>query len=305
MNSPQPNHIDVYEIVTNQIIELLKAGTVPWQQPWAAAGPPMNMLSKRPYRGINLWLLLSLQYENNLFLTWDQLKSIGGSVNQGEHGHVVVFWKNIPKKPEELDKDQKPKRVPMLRYYKVFNLAQCKDIPKELIPVQSTEVVEPLLECENIINTMPQQPEIRHKEARAYYNMHEDFINMPKQKSFKPVESYYSTLFHELIHWTGAEKRLARKTLFEMMPFGSQCYAMEELIAEMGSAFLCQFAGILPNEITQIAAYLNNWLTVFEKDKRFLILAAGQAQKATDFILGKIEEDSKEKNINSMGTVVS
>ena len=93
-------------------------------------GLPMNVISKRPYRGINLWLLLSLNYERNLFLTWDQLKKIGGSVLQGQHGHIVIFWKQVKKAPEELDDKGKPKMVSMLRYYKVFNVEQCRDIPK-------------------------------------------------------------------------------------------------------------------------------------------------------------------------------
>src|SRR6266852_2479602 len=124
--------LDVYQLVTDRIIELLEAGTVPWQKPWYEAGIPMNVISKRAYRGINLWLLLSLNYERNLFLTWDQLKKIGGSVNQGQHGHIVVFWKQVKKVPEELDNNGKEKTTLMLRYYKVFNVDQCRDIPKDL-----------------------------------------------------------------------------------------------------------------------------------------------------------------------------
>src|SRR5882724_6484234 len=126
MDSKKPK-IDVYEIVTNRIIELLDQGTIPWQKPWTEAGIPANLLSKRPYRGVNLWLLLSLNYERNLFLTWDQLKKIGGSVKQGEHGHVVVFWKTVKKNDSLENKTQK--NVPLLRYYKVFAIEQCKDIP--------------------------------------------------------------------------------------------------------------------------------------------------------------------------------
>lgn len=107
--------LDVYEMVTNQIIELLEAGTVPWQKPWTETGVPMNLISKRTYRGINLWLLLSLNYERNFYLTWDQLKKVGGSVNKDEHGHVVVFWKNVKKQQQELDTNGNAKTVPMLR----------------------------------------------------------------------------------------------------------------------------------------------------------------------------------------------
>jgi antirestriction protein ArdC len=118
---------------------------------------------------------------------------------------------------------------------------------------------------------------------------------MPKKKSFKSIESYYGTLYHELVHSTGAEKRLGRKTITDMVTFGSESYAMEELIAEMGSAYLCLFSGILPVEIKNTTAYLNNWLMVFKNDKRFLITASGQAQKAVDFILNRKENELKDE----------
>lgn len=297
MDSQQTtSKIDVYQLVTDQIISLLEQGIVPWQRPWAEAGVPANLLSKRQYRGINLWLLLSLNYEQNYFLTWDQIKSMGGSVKKGETGHIVVFWKPAQKKAEE-DKETKQKQVPMLRYYKVFNIAQCRDIPENLIPKSDVAAIdrEPILECEAIINSMANSPTIVHKEQKAYYRIDTDIINMPKKKSFKSLESYYSTLFHELVHSTGAEKRLGRKTLTDMVPFGSESYAMEELIAEMGSAYLCRFSGVLPNEINNTVAYLDNWLGVFKKDKRFIISASGQAQKAVDLILGRQAIESKDE----------
>jgi antirestriction protein ArdC len=184
----------------------------------------------------------------------------------------------------------------MLRYYKVFNISQCRNIPEHYIPEPSESLMEfnPKVECESIINEMIDPPMIQHKEQKAYYSVLADLINMPKQKSFKSVDSYYSTLFHELVHFSGSEKRLGRKTLKDMAPFGSESYAMEELVAEMGSAFLCRFAGILPTEIKNTVAYLDGWLKVFKRDKRFLITAAGQAQKAVDWILGK-KEDPKEE----------
>jgi antirestriction protein ArdC len=288
--------IDVYQLVTDQIIALLEQGVIPWQKPWNDSGIPMNLLSKRQYRGINLWLLLTLNYERNLFLTWDQIKSIGGSVMAGEKGAIVVFWKPLQKKTEE-NNNEKEKNVPMLRYYKIFNIAQCRNIPTELIPKVDEGAHEfiPKIECETIIHEMNDAPRIQHKEQKAYYDVVSDLINMPKQKSFQTIDSYYSTLFHELVHSTGAEKRLGRRTLKDMAPFGSESYAMEELIAEMGSAFLCRFAGMLPNEIKNTVAYIDGWLEVFKKDKRFLITAAGQAQKAADLILGRQDNESKEE----------
>src|SRR5450631_855681 len=163
--------LDVYEMVTNRIIDLLEAGTVPWQKPWTDAGVPINLISKRPYRGINLWLLLSLNYERNLFLTWDQLKKIGGSVNKDEHGHIVIFWKNVKKQPEELGTDGFKKTVPMLRYYKVFNIQQCRDIPQDMIEPLVAIEHSSLAECEGIIKGMPNCPAIKHKEQQAFYHV--------------------------------------------------------------------------------------------------------------------------------------
>jgi antirestriction protein ArdC len=295
-NTPSTK-IDVYQLITDQIIALLEQGVIPWQKPWADAGIPMNLLSKRQYRGINLWLLLSLNYEKNCFLTWEQIKSIGGSVKQGEHGHIVVFWKPVQKKTEE-QTDEKQQSSPMLRYYKVFNIAQCRNIPEHLVPAVEPSIneFEPIEQCDAIIVNMPNCPVIQHKEQRAYYQPDTDIINMPKKKSFKSIDGYYSTLFHELVHSTGSEKRLGRKTLKDMVPFGSESYAQEELVAEMGSTYLCRFSGILPNQITNAVAYLDNWLGVFKKDKRFLITAAGQAQRAADFIFGITPLELKEES---------
>lgn len=277
--------LDVYAMITNRFIELLEAGTIPWKQPWTSAGVPMNLISKRPYRGINLWLLLSLQYERNLFLTWDQLKKIGGSVNQGEHGHIVVFWKSIKKVPEELDEKGDPKTTSMLRYYKVFNVSQCRDIPQGMVEPLVEVEHDVLTDCEAIITSMPTCPPIKHKEQKAFYHVELDYINMPKKKSFSSSESYYGTLFHELVHSTGHEKRLGRKTVTEMNEFGSEPYSIEELIAEIGSAFLCSSAGILEQEIEHSAAYLAGWLEKLRNDKRFIMQASGQAQRAADYIM--------------------
>jgi antirestriction protein ArdC len=298
--------IDVYQLVTDRIIALLEAGTVPWQKPWTDAGVPMNVMSKRPYRGINLWLLLSLPYERNLFLTWDQLKKIGGSVNKDEHGHIVVFWKNVAKKPEELGADGKPKTTPMLRYYKVFNIEQCRDIPKDLIPELVNDEEYPILECEGIIATMPNCPTIIFQGKKAYYDISKDHIVLPQLKSFKTSESYYSTLFHELVHSTGAEKRLGRKSITDMAEFGSESYSQEELIAELGASYLCAFSGILEKEIVHSAEYLVGWLSKLRDDKRFIIQASGQAQKAVDLILNRKEAESKdEMEVTTEESVVS
>ena len=288
------NNIDVYQIVTNRIITLLEQGTIPWQKPWIEPGIPMNLLSKRPYRGINLWLLLSLNYERNLFLTWDQLKKIGGSVKQGEHGHVVVFWKTL-KKNADMEEEERKKNIPLLRYYKVFNIEQCKDIPENLVELKTERHQEHdrLLQCEQIIERMPSRPDIKHKEQKAFYDIERDYINMPRKKSFKTIESYNCTLFYELVHCTGHKKRLNRPSFNEMAKFESEQYSIEELVAEMGAAYLCSLTGIGHRVIENSAAYIAEWLKKLMNDKKFIIRAAGNAQKAVDYILNVKSQESK------------
>lgn len=285
-NTSSTKKVDVYQIVTDRIVELLEKGTVPWQKPWTDAGIPANLISKRPYRGINLWLLLSLEYERNLFLTWDQLKKIGGSVKKGEIGHVVIYWKTPPKGEDVLDGENE-KKAPILRYYKVFNISQCRELPENLVEPLVPVEHESILECEAVVAGMPNGPEIHYKEPSAYYHIEEDYINMPKRKTFTTAEGYYATLFHELVHSTGAEKRLNRKTITQMAEFGSDMYSLEELVAELGSAYLSSQTGILDKQIKHSAAYINGWLGKLKGDKRFIVQAAGMAQKAVDYVINQ------------------
>lgn len=295
------HRIDIYSLVTDQIIAHLEKGTIPWRQPWTDAGIPRNLLSQRAYRGINLWLLLALNYEHNLFLTWDQLKKVGGSVNKGEHGHIVAFWKMVPKEEPRMV-HEKEKHIPMLRYYKVFNISQCRDLPEDLrakvgatrTNEQSVKSQEVLLRCGTVYQNMPDYPPIRHKVQKAFYDAKNDYINMPRKNSFKTSESYYATLFHELVHSTGHEKRLNRASICEMAEFGSETYSIEELIAELGSAYLCSHTGILPTQIEDSAAYIKGWLEKLRNDKKFIISSSAYAQKAFDFILNR-KEATEEK----------
>lgn len=282
--------VDVYELVNNRIIELMEAGTVPWRKPWTDRGVPMNAISKRPYRGVNVMLLNSYDFSHNLFLTWQQIKAIGGSVLKGEKGIFVVFTKMTEKEVEKNGSMEKEKKY-MLRYYKVFNLEQCKDIPPEFMPKENNEALEPLLECYAIVETMKDAPKILHKKADAFYVPSEDYINMPKRKLFKSIEDYYGVLFHELIHSTGHQSRLARKEVCENPSFGSEPYSHEELVAEIGSCYLKSYAGLPITDMANNAAYIKGWLDVFKGDKRILIKAASQGQKAMDYILNpKVEE---------------
>ncbi len=274
---------NVYGIVNDKIIALLEKGTVPWRQPWHLAGIPCNLLSRRPYTGINLMLLASLGYERNFFITYKQLQSIGGKVIRGEKGHLVCFW---GKSTEE--NGEKPK--PLFRYYWVFNVAQCENIPEDKMPPTIYRQTVSIEACENIVTNMPNCPTIQYKQHKAFYDPLKDIVNMPKQKTFESDEAYYSTLFHELVHSTGHRNRLNRPDLIQMSEFGSEPYSHEELVAEMGTCYLQSCVGI-ESQIEQSAAYIQNWLQVLKNDKKFIFTASAQAQKATDYIL-KIQRET-------------
>jgi antirestriction protein ArdC len=290
---------DVYTIVTDRIIAQLEKGSVPWRKPWIEAGLPQNLISKRPYRGINVFLLASLGYAQNFFLTWKQLKEIGGMVKEDEKGHLIVYWNWVEQEMNgrEESKGHGVRKVPLLRYYKVFNISQCEGIPAHLIPV-ITRQPYPIPTCEKIVEQMPQRPKIQHKEKKAFYNPLLDIIGMPKIESFESDESYYGVLFHEMIHSTGHLSRLNRSTLIQMAEFGSEPYSHEELVAEIGTCYLESLSGIIDKRFEQNAAYIEGWLEKLRKDKRFILSASTQAQKATDFILDikyEVKEESEEK----------
>ncbi|MFZ2205516.1 MAG: zincin-like metallopeptidase domain-containing protein [Minisyncoccia bacterium] len=281
---------NVYEIVNNRIIEYLEKGVVPWQQPWAKAGHPKNLISGRNYRGINVWLLNSLGYSQNNFLSFKQVKELGGSVKKDEHGNIIVFWKWIEKENKETKEKEK---TPLLRYYRVFNVEQCIDIPKEKLPPVVELKNNPIQTCEEIIHQMPKHPDIRHNENRAYYHKVDDYINVPKIESFKDSQSYYGTLFHEVVHSTGHKERLDRREVTQSNAFGSKDYSVEELTAEMGASYLKSYAGIPIEKLENNAAYIQHWLEKLKKDQKCIVYASAQAQKATDFILN-IKNEEKE-----------
>jgi antirestriction protein ArdC len=280
---------DVYTIATNKIIEHLQNGIIPWRKPWTDAGVPQNLISKKPYRGINVWLLNACGYSRNFFLTFRQVKELGGKVRKGEKAHMVLFWKWV-KKDKATDPTQdkgeaaQEEMKPLLRYYLIFNIDQCIGIPEAGIP-QLSRPIQPLAECEKILQGMPLAPAIEHKEQRAYYHPARDIINMPLMDTFVSSEKYYATLFHEMVHSTGHSSRLNRKELTGNDKFGSVPYSIEELTAEIGASFLSSRAGIVLDDFADNAAYISGWLDVLKNDKRFIVYASAQAQKAAEYIL--------------------
>jgi antirestriction protein ArdC len=278
-----------YDRITDRITALLEQGTVPWHKPWKArTGLPRNLVSQKSYRGINVFLLIAMSYESPLWLTFRQASQLGGSVRKGEKACPVVFWKQLAVEDKKSGEQQK---IPLLRYYHVFNVTQCDGLKIGTEPVEAP--VNGIIKPEEIVANMPQPPVIKHGMTRAYYSPREDCVGMPPRERFERAEDYYSTVFHELVHSTGHEKRLKRATVAENNSFGSDPYCKEELIAEMGAAFLCGQAEIAERTINNSAAYINNWLERLRNDKMLIVQAAAQAQKATDFILGRTFQEKE------------
>lgn len=288
MNAPaQPqSKFSLYQTITDRIVEYLKQGVIPWRKSWSNLGPPMNAISKHPYSGINLWLLMGLNYESNLYLTYDQVQKVGGTVNRGEKGHLVTFWMLWDRGQKEGEQEASEK-IPFLRYYKVFNIDQCSGIPVSIRESHYSWDILPVAVCEGIVQSMPNRPEIRFDKPRPFYHRKEDYINMPPMKRFRHSDAYYSVLFHEMVHSTGHQSRLARRTVTNTSGFGSEPYSFEELIAELGSCYLCSHAGIGQNKLSNSAAYIQGWLKQLQNNYTYIVLASSQAQRAVNYILNK------------------
>jgi antirestriction protein ArdC len=277
----------VYEVITERIIAMLEKGTVPWQKPWkVSTGLPRNLVSKKPYRGINTLLLHSMSYESPFWLTFHQAQQLGGMVRKGERACPVVFGKRVKEQDEQTGEET---AYTVLRLYNVFNTAQIDGLKNIPAPVETPATVNTT--AADIVALMPKRPEIKYGMSKAYYSPGADIIAMPDRARFDNEAHFFSTIYHEMVHATGAKSRLNRQTLTESAGFGSNPYCKEELIAEMGAAFLCGQAGI-ENTIENSAAYVQSWLEQLQNDKTLIVQAAAQAQKAADFILGTQFEDA-------------
>jgi antirestriction protein ArdC len=280
---------DVYASVTNTIIAALEAGTPPWVHPWdAGAGDmrPCNLSSGRRYRGINI-LLLNLKamrcgYRANRWMTFQQARSLGAHVRKGEQGTEVVLFKMLDVESAANDEDRRV--IPLIRSFTVFNADQIADLPPALIPAptvvhewQACEAAEAILAASGA--------DIRHGGNRAFYSPSEDRVQLPDRSSFTDATGYCQVALHELTHWTGAQSRCNRPLLGRQH---IEAYAFEELVAELGSAFLTDHCG-LPG-VLQNASYIESWLKALRNDKRLIFAAASAAQRAADFLLPQVIE---------------
>jgi antirestriction protein ArdC len=283
---------DVYSRITDKIVADLEEGVRPWLKPWNAentAGRITRPLRHNgiPYNGINVIMLWSAAmakgYSCPHWLTFKQALDLGGNVRRGEKGELMVYADRIKRAEIDARGEECEREIPFLKGYTVFNVEQCDGLPMQHA-VQPEAPAVPMmqkLEAADRFFTATDAT-IRHGGARAYYAEGADFVQMPPFETFRDAESYAATLAHELTHWTKHDKRLARD--MGRVKWGDEGYAREELVAELGSAFLCADLGITPETRPDHAAYIASWLKVLKNDKRFIFSAASHAQRATDYL---------------------
>lgn len=276
--------IEIYKRITEDILKLMSSGTIPWQKPWSCDSVPRNGVTKRPYNGVNAYLAF-LPYGSNDFYTFNQIKDLGGSVKRGEKGFYVVYWKQFTPKqnPDDVEAEEEIKTIPLLRHYVVWNKEQCSGLPSP-DNVQTKEN-NPFEDAEKVIREWIDKPAIHFGGDMACYSPTLDKINCPELRQFVSSNEYYSTLFHECIHSTGNKSRLNRDMSGD---FGDESYSKEELVAELGSAFICSMLGIDNTSIKRNqAAYLQGWMKQLKENTKLFFDAARLAGKAVDYIKGK------------------
>jgi len=317
----------VYQKVTNKIIEMLKGGKIPWHKCWTGFAP-MNLISKRAYRGVNHILLAFMDYANPYWLTFGQAKDeavrraksegrnieqrnrklgggyyfwdvdnacvFEGGVKKGEKGTMIIFWKMLDLTPKDSEGEPttvKSKKLPLLRYFTVFNVDQCVGV--ESPPVLHPENT-PIERCEETVSGYKDRPEIRPAQ-KPYYSPREDYVGMPAMTQFDDSEAYYSVLFHELTHSTGHASRLNREGVIGGHFYQSKEYSKEELVAELGASFLCSITGVDNHAsiLKNSAGYLQGWLKALEEDNTLIVRASSKAQQAVDYIVGENKEEVK------------
>jgi len=288
---------------TKSVLEALEAGTVPWHQPWSAdISAPMSLSTGRPYRGINVFLLMmegaARGYSSHHWGTYRQIQERGGQVRKGEKSTQIVFWKLLRKDEVKADGSPGVRMIPLLRLYHVFNVDQADWADDARLPVVVDRAdVDPIAEAESLIaEYLATGPTLTHGGDSAYYAPVADRIQLPVLTDFESAEHYYSTLYHEATHSTGHSQRLSREGVAAgtFGGFGSATYSFEELVAEMGAAMLCALAGI--NQAATLpatASYLAHWIEVLREDHNVIIRAASQAQKAVDLMCGTTFPDDE------------
>lgn len=287
---------DLYQSVTDQIIEAIETSQaagfqLPWHRAGASVFMPKNAVTGNAYRGINvvsLWASSEVnRFTTGTWATYKQWQSIGAQVRKGEKSTLGAYYDRfIPKDAEDSDDDQEPEPVWFAKAFRVFNADQVDGYQPEDLP--ETSLVERVSQADKLVQSTG--ADIRHGGGRAYYRLSTDRIQMPDEERFKDTETstategYYSTLFHELTHWTGREDRCERDLNNR---FGDDAYAMEELVAELGAAFLCAELEISPQPREDHAGYIQHWMEVMKADKKAIFAASARANEATAYLKDK------------------
>ena len=294
---------DVAQRVMDTILKLIeKTNLPPWRAGWdiGLASVPINAISKKPYRGINPWILLASSiiggYKDPRWLTFRQTTTRGGLIRSGEKGTVIVFWKMWKKKeepdPDDPDEEEKVRFIPLMKEYIVYNADQTIGCSLPELNKGEMHNHDPIREAESIIQGMPKPPKIVFQGQPAY-NVAIDSVTMPPIGAWDKPEDYYSTMFHELSHSTAHPKRLKR---FSISPtIASSSYYQEEIVAEMGAAMLSAYAGISPTVVQENAAYIKHYVDLIKSQPNVVIRAGQQAQKAVDYVLDELPVTQEEK----------
>lgn len=284
---------DIYQTITNRIIADLENGVRPWMKPWSTEhGEGRISLPLRsngiPYRGINVLTLWSEAIEKGFgsphWMTFKQAQELGGHVRKGERAAQVVYANILSRtETDEISGEETEREIPFLKSYAVFNAEQIEALPERFRqkPLERASDIQRIAHAEAFVRSTG--AEVRHGGGQAYYSITHDHVQMPLFETFVDAGSYYATLTHELTHWTRHKNRLDRD--FGRKRWGDEGYAAEELVAELGSTFLCADLELTPEVRDDHAAYIANWLAVLKKDKRAIFTAASYAQRAADFLL--------------------
>lgn len=294
--------VNVYQMVTDRVIEKLEKGIVPWQKPWSGAGisddGAINYVTRKPYSLLNQMLL----GRSGEWLTFKQVKSLGGYVKKGAKAGMVVFFttmtaytkKKMDEEGNEIEVEvTRSHSVPVLKYYHVFHIEDCEGIESKIKVVEPSDNLQPIEKAEKIINNyLNREKKLRFQNnkpsSEAYYSPSQDLVVVPMLCQYEIAEEYYSTTFHELTHSTMPEYRCNRRSEESgIAAFGGEKYSKEELVAELGSAMLCNAIGI-DNEraFNNSVAYIQGWLKQLKNNNNFIIWAASRAEKAAKYIMG-------------------
>lgn len=283
---------NVYEKVTNRVIEQMSRGIVPWQKPWKNAtdgGEAVSYTSRKPYSLLNQMLL----GKPGEYLTFKQVKELGGNIRKGAKAEFVVFFTFVEKKEVNADGEEKETRYPILRYYNVFHIDDCEGVETKFKTGDAEVKEEPkgIEFCDSIVSDYSERTNLKvtiMESNGAYYSPSRDEVVCPTMSQHDSPEDFYSTLFHELTHSTGHKSRLDRMQSSGNFSMRSNSYSREELIAEMGSAMLVSHCGIDTEKVFRNSvAYLQSWVKAFKDDVQMIVWAASRAEKAVKLILNQ------------------